>query len=349
MQLQERAFEGRTWTLELQRARLSLGGFNEDQIVLQTEGMTFYAGRPELEKPLRALGLMHIHQALGREASRVRHNVRMSYVWAGMLFLLLALSGLFGWWVTDRMVDAAAAMTPVSWDIELGRTCYKSLGFAARENHDPRLVRPLQNLADQLTRPYQDQGLAFEIHLINDPQVNAFALPGGQIIVCTGLLENAEGADELVGVLAHEVQHVVQRHGVRSIYSQLRWQLALTVLVGDSSQLHAQLLSSATFLAGLSYSRDHESEADRQGLALLAQLQWSQQGLLKFFQRLDKQQGEMEKHLKYLSTHPASAERKAALEKMLSPVSAEKSIPLDWSALRSALGRGSQDVSPGRQ
>ncbi|MFN8610021.1 MAG: M48 family metallopeptidase [Vulcanimicrobiota bacterium] len=349
LQLQERAFEGRSWTMQPQRARLSLGGFNEDQIVLQEDALTFYASRPELEKPLRALGLLNVQQALGRESRRVRHNVRMSYVWAGLLFMLLALSGLLGWWVSDRMVEAAAAMTPVSWDVELGRASYRALGFGTREIHDPRLVRPLQDLADQLTRPYQGQGLAFEVHLVKDPQVNAFALPGGQIIICTGLLESAQGGDELVGVLAHEVQHVVGRHGVRAIYSQLRWQLALTVLVGDSSQLHAQLLSSATFLAGLSYSRDSESEADRQGIALLAQLQWPQQGLVKFFQRLDRQQGEMERHLKYLSTHPASAERKAALEKMLSPQPTERSVPLDWSAIRSALGRGNQDVSPGRQ
>ena len=167
--------------------------------------------------------------------------------------------------------------------------------------------------------------------------------------VFTGLLKEAEGPDEVAGVLAHEIQHVVQRHGIRNIYSQLRWQMALAVLVGDGSSLHAQLLGSGAFLAGLSYGREMESEADREGLALLEKAGMPKSGMVKFFKKLDEQQGAVETYLKYLSTHPSSKDRISALEQQMTKAPGGGSVPVDWASLQTALGKGSKDAGRGRK
>lgn len=337
------------WTLEVAQCDLTLGGFNEAQVVLKQGDLIFYGTRAEMEKPLRLLGLERIHRSLGKESTRVQRSVRMSYVWLGVFVAFLGLLGILGWWVTERAVLAATAMTPVSWDVELGKAAWKTQQMGGTEIKDPAIVKPVQKIVSLLSKPYQAQGYEFEVHVLDSPQVNAFAMPGGQMAVFTGLLKEAEGPDEVAGVLAHEIQHVVQRHGIRNIYSQLRWQMALAVLVGDGSSLHAQLLGSGAFLAGLSYGREMESEADREGLALLEKAGMPKGGMVKFFKKLDEQQGAVETYLKYLSTHPSSKDRISALEQQMTKAPGGGSVPVDWASLQTALGKGSKDAGRGRK
>lgn len=323
------------WQLDVAQSTLTLGGFNEDQIVLKQDELVFYAVRAELEGPLRGLGLERIHRALGQEKARVRRSLRLSYVVLVALIGLVLTAGWWVWWVTDRAVDAATAMTPVSWDVQLGKAV--SLGSMGSEVTDPKVVEPVRRMVAELSKPYEKEGFVFEVHVLDQDELNAFALPGGQIAVLTGLLRAAEGPDEVAGVLAHEIQHVVHRHSVRKIYGQLRWQLALSILVGDSRGLYAQLMSSGALLAGLSYDRDMESEADLQGMLLLKQVGYPQTGMLKFFKKLQRLQGTAEKHLKYLSTHPTSEDRLAALSKMLEGRSTASGPKIDWEGLQRAL------------
>lgn len=340
---------GESQRLEVANAALTLGGFNEDQIVLKEGDLVFYAPRPALEKPLRQLGLERLHRTLGQEASRVRASVRMSYLWLGVIVFCLGLCGMFAWWVTEKAVMGATAMTPISWDVQLGKAAWQAQNFGTEELKDPAVVKPVEKIVELLTAPYAGQGFEFEVHVLDNPELNAFAMPGGQIAVFTGLLKAAEGPDELAGVLAHEIQHVVNRHGVRGVYSQLRWQMALAVLVGDHGSLHAQLMSGGAMLASLSYGRDMESEADREGLQLLKDTHLPQQGMVKFFKKLDEKQGTAERGLKYLSTHPTSAERINALEKLMTEAPGGKSVPVDWASLQKALGKGPVDASRGRK
>jgi len=329
------------WSLDVAQSTLTLGGFNEDQIVLKQDELVFYAVRAELEGPLRGLGLERIHRALGQEKARVRQAVRMSYVGLAALIALVLTAGWWVWWVTDRAVDSATAMTPVSWDVELGKAV--SFGSMGSEVTDPKVLEPVRQMVAELSRSYQEKGFVFEVHVLDQDELNAFALPGGQIAVFTGLLKAAEGPDEVAGVLAHEIQHVVRRHSVRKIYGQLRWQLALSILVGDSRSLYSQLMSSGALLAGLSYDRDMESEADREGVLLLKQVGYPQTGMIKFFKKLQQLQGTTEKQLKYLSTHPPSEDRIAALNKMLEGRT-QGGLKVDWEGLQRALkkrGKGS--------
>ena len=337
------------WTLDIAQAELELGGFNEDQVVLKQPGLTFYCLRSDIENELRSLHLMRVNHKLGAEKNRVKLQWRMSWVILAAL-VMLVLGGLgFTWWGSDRLVELAARRSPVSWDVELGKLAWKSQLAQMKEVSDPRIVQPVKTMVAEITRPYQGRGFEFEVHVLDSPELNAFAMPGGQMAVYTGLLKEASGPEEVMGVLAHEVQHVVCRHGLRSVYGGLRWQLLAFVLAGDGTGLHSQLLSSGAFLATLSYGRDMEREADAQGVKLLQSNGYDASGVVKFFKKLDEKQGGLEGKLKYLSTHPTSKERIDNLEKLIQGSPKGENMKVDWASLQAALGKGTSVESRGSE
>ena len=105
------------------------------------------------------------------------------------------------------------------------------------------------------------------IQVVDAPQINAFALPGGQIVVYTGLLRKAARPEQVAGVIAHEMAHVTLRHGLRGIAKQVGVLVGVQVLTGDLSGLAAQVATAAISNA---YSRDAEREADAEGARMLA-------------------------------------------------------------------------------
>lgn len=338
-----------SWSLDVAQAELELGGFNEDQVVLKEAGLTLYCQRADIEGELRRLQLRRIQQKLGAEKARVKHQWRMSWVLLACFVMLVAGGAAFTWWGSDRLVEVAARRSPVSWDVELGKLAWKSQMSQTKEVTDPRVVAPVKSMVAEITQPYQGRGFEFEVHVLDSPEMNAFAMPGGQMAIYTGLLKEASGPEEVMGVLAHEVQHVVCRHGMRSIYGGLRWQLLAFVLAGDGTGLHSHLMNSGAFLATLSYGRDMEREADVEGVKLLQARGYDPSGVVKFFKKLDQKQGALEGRLKYLSTHPTSKERIDNLEKLIQGSPKGETMKVDWASLQAALGKGTSVESRGSE
>jgi predicted Zn-dependent protease len=139
--------------------------------------------------------------------------------------------------------------------------------------------------------------------VVNDPAVNALAVPGGTIIVFRGLLDKTRSPEELAGVLAHEVQHILQRHATRALLQQLSMKVLLAAAVGDAKGL-SYGLEGARILGMLRYSRQYEDEADAEAIRLLVACGIDPRGLAAFFEAI---QADREASLKipaYLSTHP---------------------------------------------
>ena len=148
--------------------------------------------------------------------------------------------------------------------------------------------------------------------MVDAPDVNALAAPGGYIVVFRGLLERARTPDELAGVLAHEIEHVLHRHTTRAVIQHASTGLLLAALTGDMTGPLAYGLESARVLGQLQYSRRAEEEADRDGMKLLLAARVDPAGMIGFFDDLAK--GEHPRRvLRYLSTHPSPTDRIAAL------------------------------------
>jgi len=207
----------------------------------------------------------------------------------------------------------------------LGETIMRQIRRDAAYLDDAELVDYLNQLAQPLLAAPAAGGLSFELFAVDDPAINAFALPGGFIGVHVGLLIAAETESEVASVLAHEIGHVTQRHIARMLAQQKQASvvsmaaMALALLAARSSPQAAiggmMLGDQVARQNMLAFSRDAEREADRVGFEILRQSDFDLQGMVSFFNRLQQSSRFYESNAPaYLRTHPVTGERIADLQ-----------------------------------
>lgn len=162
----------------------------------------------------------------------------------------------------------------------------------------------------------------WEYHLVKDDQANAFAMPGGKVVVYTGILDIARNDAGLATVLGHEISHVIAHHGDERMSQALVAQLggaALSIALSSRPQQTQQLFMAAYGMGTqvgilLPYSRLQESEADHLGLIFMAMAGYDPRQAIDFWQRMEQQaQGGVPPQ--FLSTHPSHETRIADLQK----------------------------------
>lgn len=175
----------------------------------------------------------------------------------------------------------------------------------------------------------------------DDNTLNAFATPGGQIYVFTGLIKYLQDEDHFAGVLAHEIAHADKRHSVKQLQRNYGISLLLTVALGNNPstlrQIAAQLTGS---LAGLKFSRDAESEADQASVAYLGGTKYyACDGAAGFFVKLE-QDAEQGTPPEFLSTHPSPENRIQNIQQLAQErgCSTSTAPDTDFQQLKNALG-----------
>jgi len=190
---------------------------------------------------------------------------------------------------------------------------------------DPEVSGYVQALGQRLASAAPVSRRHYEFFVIRDPQVNAFALPGGYIGIHSGLILTAQTESELASVVAHEIAHVEQRHMARMVDKQNQLQLAsmaglaLAILAASASPQVAQAAVLASqgvpLQAALSYSRDFEREADRVGFQILQDSGFDVHGMPAFFERMQRATRLLENNAPgYLRTHPLTGDRIADMQ-----------------------------------
>lgn len=162
---------------------------------------------------------------------------------------------------------------------------------------------------------------AWEVQLIdNDDVLNAFATPGGYIYVYTGLIKFLDRADDLAGVIGHEIAHADQRHSSKQLQRQYGVSVLLSIILGNEpGQLEELAGTLAGNLGGLSFSRSLESEADEFSVIYLSDTDYACNGAFSFFQKLIDLEATGGTPA-FLSTHPDPAERVDAINEKASSV-----------------------------
>ncbi|NLH40659.1 MAG: M48 family metallopeptidase [Planctomycetes bacterium] len=168
-------------------------------------------------------------------------------------------------------------------------------------------------------------GYEWEFNLVEDPNVNAFAMPGGKVVVYTGILPLTQTEAGLATVVGHEIAHVFAKHGSERMSQQLVVQLggvALSTALKNQPEATQNIFLSA-FTVGsqvgllLPYSRKHEYEADRLGTIFMAMAGYDPHEAVAFWQRMSAAKGEGSSTPAFLSTHPADASRIKKLQEQL--------------------------------
>lgn len=239
-----------------------------------------------------------------------------------LLELALLLGALVGLFFVSRSVvgcvaERAALALPPALDVRIGEVA----GAAVRKGHTGAAPAPeararvegIFNELVHLLTPAELAGLGTPaITVLNDETPNAFALPGGQVFVQTGLLdrvgEGPDGAAQLRGALAHELGHAVARHALRLLARRMAFGLVIGLVMGQGDGLTEALLAGASQLEGLKNNRDMETEADAFGVALMRRGGYEPEGLAKFLETLGSQPVP-----ELLSTHPDPANRAARI------------------------------------
>lgn len=207
----------------------------------------------------------------------------------------------------------------------LGRAIMRDVYVDPRYLDDPEIETYLGQLGYKLVSVSTRNQREFTFFVVDDPSINAFAMPGGNIGVHTGLLLAAQSESELAGVIAHEIAHVTQDHIARMVaaQSQSQWPtlaaLALALLASRSNPnvASAAIASSQAYSIQnqLNYSRDYEREADRLGYDMLTRADYDARGMSGFFNRLQRANRFYDSSAPaYLRTHPLTTERIADME-----------------------------------
>jgi predicted Zn-dependent protease len=209
-------------------------------------------------------------------------------------------------WFARYGAERFTGLVPLDVDRTMGEQTARALAMTSTVCTDPAPKKYVEAVVAPLLAALDDHRFEFRFVVVDDPEVNAFALPGGFVTVNKGLLDSAESSDEVAAVLAHELQHVLRRHGTQRMLRELGASTLLSALFGGTD-IAVPAKATHDFVSN-AYDRDQESEADERGLALLVKAGLDPRGMSRFFERLAKT-GLAPPAL--LSTHPDPGDRAA--------------------------------------
>ena len=309
-----------------------------------------YAGRPVRLKQNAEGERLTVADAefLDRLRPHARHlrrkdlrgaNMKLrAVVWIGATAAILA--GF--WFLLPRAAGPIASQVPLSWEEGLGRTVQRQALALMAAGSRVCTGRAGQQAVERLVRRLsaaEPSRYRFRVTVVDDGTVNAFAAPGGYIVVFRGLIDNSPGADGLAGVMAHEMGHVIERHGLENTVKALGLSFVMAALIGDTSGIADIATDMARNLATSRFSRDAEREADRVAVDMLNRTGISGRGFQAFFQTIARRSGTEEKSVgRYFASHPPTGGRAKFVEDRAIGTGPAMS-DAEWQAVRRMCGR----------
>ncbi|MCW5748795.1 MAG: M48 family metallopeptidase [Alphaproteobacteria bacterium] len=251
----------------------------------------------------------------------------------------------------EMLPNVVAPFVPHAWQRPLGDSVVASMTGDMPKCTGIEGQQALQKLIDRLQQvsTYERR---IDVTVVQNPVVNAFAVPGGRLIVFSGLIDKASGPEEVAGVLAHEVGHVVHHHSMKGLLRAYGFDMLMKLVTGGYSSDVQTLGGAGGVLLALRHSREAEREADHTALELMDKLGMRADGLSTFFGKLLEMQnkppqGDKDKQppadptgkprdaaeeMGILSTHPPTLERLEATKRPATgaPAMTER----EWKALR---------------
>jgi len=193
----------------------------------------------------------------------------------------------------------------------LGKQLSMQVESSARLVTDPVINEYVNRIGQNLVR-HSDARVPFSIKILDNQEVNAFALPGGFFYVDSGLILAADNEAELAGVMAHEIAHVAARHATKNMTRAQIWNMASVPLIfigGPVAYIVSEVAGLAVPLGFLKFSRDAEREADLLGLEYDYATGYDPQAFVQFFEKLNVEKKKPNFLAKAFATHPMNVER----------------------------------------
>ncbi len=219
---------------------------------------------------------------------------------------------------TSAMVGAIAARVPAQWGEKIGGEVITNLRSENLLLDDTNDCAQLDSLAAPLIQVLPADSRSLQFYVAKNPLPNAFALPGGAVVVNQGLLQLTGDPDEILGVLAHELAHQTRRHVIRRAIAAAGPLVIFGVFLHSSSGAGNLLALGSGLMAFQEFSRDYETEADDTGWDYLVAANIDPRGMIHVFQKLEAVEGKLgmkSVEPQALRSHPDTAKRIARLQK----------------------------------
>jgi Zn-dependent protease with chaperone function len=300
-------------------------------------GASLFVPSPEFARALR-----HHAPHLTARAERLRHmRPWMFAALASAAFLAVIYAA--GW----SPIQSIARVLPQSWRERLGDEAIQSMTEGHKLCVAPGGVAALAKMTERLSTA-AGATVPFKIYVYDWPLLNAFAVPGGQVVITRGLIEKAGSPDEVAGVLAHELGHGIELHPEAGIIRAIGLAAAVDLMLGGTGGALANI---GLALAQLGYTRTAEHEADLQALRLLKNAGISAKGLEDFFKRVEKIEGEDTASnalhpFDLLRTHPPTKEREDLVRNQPDYPATPALDEASWQDLKSVCASALEAVKP---
>ena len=197
----------------------------------------------------------------------------------------------------------------VEW--QLGQQLAAQIDQQYRLSNDPQVNAYIDSVGRRLLGQTNMNNLPWQFHVVQDPAINAFNIPGGHVYVHTGLIAAASNASELAGVMAHEIAHGVKRHGTEQMSKQYGLEMLASLALGRNpgqlQQLAAQIAGTGVLAR---FSREHEAEADEMAVQMMAAAGYDPQGMVTMFEKLLAERRSRPSRVEqFFATHPLTEDR----------------------------------------
>jgi hypothetical protein len=248
--------------------------------------------------------------------------------WPVMLRLVRwGMIGAAAYLALNFLLPYVSTAIPYSWE----KRIFADLRISSTANTG--VTDQLNSLGLQLLDGVSDRSYNFRFLYADDGEVNAYAYPGGTIVVHRGLISELRSPEELAGVMAHEIAHVLRRHALQQWLHNAGTFALFRLILGIPGSADDYIRG----LANLHYSRKDEQEADQEGLMILHNAGLSQEGMINVFERWSNTDTSDNRFQRFLSTHPANQERVQYLRQILAgqpPERVQTAPRIDWRKLR---------------
>ncbi len=231
-----------------------------------------------------------------------------------LVFTIVLMLGAQGLWAQPKPIQPGFNLFSKDQDVQLGKEAATEVEKEVQVVDNPRLTEYVNGIGQRLAKVSQDPSYPFTFKVIADPNINAFALPGGPIYINSGTIAAADNEAQLAGVMAHEIAHVVLRHSTNQASKRQIFQLPAALAAGALGNSGGLLGSLANVGIGfglnsvfMKYSRSAEHDADIVGARMMAAAGYSPVEMAKFFQKLEESGGASGPQ--FLSDHPNPGNR----------------------------------------
>ena len=230
------------------------------------------------------------------------------------------------------MIGLALAATTAGCAISTQQEVQMGTEYAQQINaqlpiiKDPEVVRYINVLGDSIARLADDRSLQWQFFVVNSPEVNAFAVPGGYVYVNRGLVERAQKMDQLAGVLGHEIGHVVRRHSVKQMEQAQGANIGVTLACVLTQICNNQATGALINVGGTAlfakFSRDDEAQADEEGVKNTVRAGIDPRGIPEMFQILINERERSPSTVDaWFATHPLEEDRIQATQAQIAKIS----------------------------